>query len=345
MEVARKLLVWMHAPEYPLWSMPAEDRERVAAALPGEWEAVFLEEPGYFAGDGARRIPGRLLQEIRDAEVYAGFGLPRPAFLEARELRWVHSGAAGVGGALYGEMRDSDVLLTNSAGLHSEPLGDHALAMILHFARGLDVAEAGRARREWRHTAMAGAGSPLVEVEGRSVGVIGYGGIGSAVGRRAAALGMRVLAVSRSGGPAPDEVESLRDEGGLDDVLSASHYVAVCVPETDGTRNLLGEERLALLREDAVLINLSRGGIVEEAALARMLASGRLRGAGLDVFEEEPLPPDSPLWDLENVVITPHAGAVSPRFWERETPLLIENLRRYLDGRPLVNVVDKELGY
>jgi len=343
--VARKLVVWMHAPEYPLWSMPPEDRERVAAALPKDWRAVFLEEAGYFAGDGARRIPDRLLEEIRDAEVYAGFGLPRRAFLEARELRWVHSGAAGVGGALYGEMRESDVVLTNSAGLHAEPLGDHALAMILHFARGLDVAEGGRARREWRHGAMTGAGSPLVEVAGRTVAVIGYGGIGSAVGRRAAALGMRVLAVSRSGGPAPDEVESLRDGGGLDDVLRASHYVAVCVPETDETRGLLGEERLSLLREDAVLINVSRGGIVEEAALARMLASGRLRGAGLDVFEEEPLPPDSPLWDLENVVITPHAGAVSPRFWERETPLLIENLRRYLDGRPLVNVVDKEMGY
>ncbi|HKK07593.1 MAG TPA: D-2-hydroxyacid dehydrogenase [Gemmatimonadota bacterium] len=343
--MGRKLLVWMHAPEYPLWSMPPGDRERVAETLPEDWEVVFLEEPGYFAGDGARHIPERLLQEIGDAEVYAGFGLPRRAFLEARELRWVHSGAAGVGGSLFDEMRESDVVLTNSAGLHAEPLGDHAMAMILHFARGLDVAGAGKARREWRHAAMAGEGSPLVEVSGRTVGILGYGGIGSAVGRRASALGMRVLALRRSGGPPPPEVEHMFDHRGLEKLLGSSHYVVVAVPETDETRGLLGDARLSLMREGAVLINLSRGGIVEEAALARMLASRRLRGAGLDVFEEEPLPADSPLWDLENVVITPHTGAVSPRFWERETPLFLENLRRYLDGRPLINVVDKELGY
>jgi len=250
-----------------------------------------------------------------------------------------------VGGTLFEEMRESDVILTNSAGLHAEPLGDHALAMMLHFARGLDIAGGARAGREWRHAAMAGKGSPLVEVKGRTVGILGYGGIGSAVARRAAALGMRVVALRRSGGPAPEEVDVMWDHRGLEDLLGGSHYVVVTLPETAETRGLLSRARLSLMREDAVLINLSRGGIVEEAALAAMLASRRLRGAGLDVFEEEPLPADSPLWDLENVVITPHTGAVSPRFWERETPLFLENLRRYLDGRPLINVVDKELGY
>lgn len=343
--MARKLLVWMYAPEYPLWSMPDADRQRVAAALPETWEAVFLEEEGYFAGDGARGIPDRLIAEIGDAEVYAGFGIPRAAFLAARDLRWVHSAAAGVGGSLFEEMRASDVVLTNSAGLHAEPLADHALAMILFFARGLDIAAVGKARREWLHAEMAGSESRMVEVAGRTVGIVGYGGIGRAVGRRAAALGMRVLGLRRSPGAAPAEVERMMGPDELPALLSASDYVVLAVPETDETRGWLGATELALLGEGAVLINLSRGGIVEEAPLAEALASGRLRGAGLDVFEREPLPSDSPLWDLENVVITPHTGAVTPRFWERETPLLLDNLRRYVEGRPLVNVVDKERGY
>ncbi|MDP2481529.1 MAG: D-2-hydroxyacid dehydrogenase [Candidatus Palauibacterales bacterium] len=343
--MSRKLLVWMHAPEYPLWSMPEVDRARLRQSLPEDWTATFLEEPGYFAGDGARRVPERLLEEIRDAEVYAGFGIPRRAFQEARDLRWVHSGASGVGASLFEEMVESDVVLTNSAGLHAEPLAEHALALMLHFSRGLDVAAAGKARREWRHGELAGSDSPLVELAGRTLGVVGYGGIGSAVGRRGAALGMRVVAVRRTSTEAPPEVERAWDTRGLPELLGQAHYVVLTLPETDETRGLLGESLLGRLRPDAVLINLSRGGIVEETALARALASGRLRGAGLDVFEQEPLPSDSPLWDLENVVVTPHAGAVSPRYWERETALLLDNLRRYLDGRALVNVVDKQRGY
>jgi D-2-hydroxyacid dehydrogenase (NADP+) len=343
--MAHKLLVWMHAPEYPLWSMPPGDRERLRGALPDDWSAVFLEESGYFAGDGARHVPERLLEEIRDAEVYAGFGIARRAFLEAGELSWIHSGASGVGGSLFPELVESDVVLTNSAGIHAEPLADHAAALMLHFSRGLDVAAAGQHRHEWLHTRLTGRESPVVELAGRTVGIVGYGGIGSAIGRRAAALGMRVVAVRRSSRNAPPEVDRMWDTRGLPELLSGAHYVVLTVPETDETRGLLGESLLSRMRSDAVLINLSRGGIVEEAALARALASGGLRGAGLDVFEREPLPPDSPLWDLENVVITPHSGAVSPRFWERETALFLENLRRYLDGRPLVNVVDKERGY
>ncbi len=343
--MAHKLLVWMHAPEYPLWSMPDEDRERVRAALPEDWTAVFLQEPGYFAGDGARHLPDRLLEEIRDAEVYAGFGIPRRAFLEAPGLRWVHSGAAGVGASLFPEMIESDVALTNSAGLHAEPLGDHALALMLHFARGLDVAAVGQRRREWRHAELAGQDSPLVELSGRTVGIVGYGGIGRAVGLRAAALGLRVVAIRRSLAGTPPEVEHLWDLRGLGELLALSHYVVLTVPETHETRNLFSEDRLGRMRPDAVLINVSRGAIVDETALAKALASGWFRGAGLDVFETEPLPSNSPLWDLENVVITPHSGAVSPGFWDRETGLLLDNLRRYLSGEALVNVVDKERGY
>lgn len=342
---ARKLLVWMHAPEYPIWSMPERSVERIRGELGAGWEVRFLEEEGYFAGDGARRVPDPLVEEIRDAEVYFGFGIPRPAFRAARRLRWVHSGAAGVGDSLYPEMRESDVVLTNSAGLHAEPLAEHVLAMLLHFARGLDVAERARRGRTWAHPELAGRGSPVRELAGDRIGVVGYGGVGSAVGEKAAALGMRVWATRRSPGESPGEVERMLGPDGLEELLEACRHVVLCVPETPATEGMIGLRELSLMGQDAVLVNVSRGDVVDQDALAGVLRDGGLRGAGLDVFREEPLPPESPLWDLPNVVATPHTGGVSPRFWKRETELILENLRRYTSGRELVNVVDKERGY
>lgn len=340
-----KFLVWMHAPEYPIWSMPPDAEERLREALGEGWTLRALREPGYFAGDGARRIPDALLEEIRDAEVYCGFGIPREVFVAGRELRWVHSGAAGVGSSLYPEMRESDVLLTNSAGLHAEPLAEHALALMLHFSRGLDVAGAARRRRAWAHPELAGLGSPVRELTGATAGVVGYGGIGSAVGRRASAVGMRVLGLRSRPEEGGEGTDRMFGPDGLDELLEASDYLVLCVPETPETERLIGLRELALLGQDGVLINVARGGVVDEEALVRVLREDGLRGAGLDVFEEEPLPPDHPLWELDRVVITPHTGAVSPRFWERETDLILENLRRYRRGEPLVNEVDKARGY
>lgn len=339
------MVVWMHAPEYPIWSMPPASEERIRGALGEDWTFRALEEPGYFAGDGARRIPDVLMEEIRDAEVYSGFGVPREAFVEGRALRWVHSGAAGVGSSLFPEMRESDVVLTNSAGLHAEPLAEHALALMLHFARGLDVAAAARRRRGWAHAELAGRGSPVRELAGATVGVVGYGGIGSAVGRRASAVGMRVLGMRRRPEESAGEVARMFGPDGLDELLERSDYVVLSVPETPETERLIGLRELSLMGQDGVLINVSRGGVVDEEALVQMLREGGLRGAGLDVFEEEPLPPDHPFWGMDQVVITPHTGAVSPRFWERETDLILENVRRYRRGEPLVNVVDKARGY
>ena len=344
-ERTRKLLVWMHAPEYPIWSMPRCSEERLREVLGEGWTFRALEEPGYFAGDGARRIPDVLMEEIRDAEVYCGFGIPREVFVAGRRLRWVHSGAAGVGSSLFPEMRESDVIFTNSAGLHAEPLAEHARAPMLHFSRGLDVAAAARRRRGWAHAELAGRGSPVRELAGATVGVVGYGGIGSAVGRRAAAVGMRVLGMRRRPERTREEVARMYGPEGLEELLEASDFAVLSVPETPETERLIGLRELSLLGQDGVLINVSRGGIVDEEALVRVLRDDGLRGAGLDVFEEEPLPPDHPLWELDQVVITPHTGAVSPRFWERETDLILENLRRYRRGEPLVNEVDKARGY
>ena len=349
-----KLLIWMHSTRQPLWSIPRKSIAHVEAALGEGWTISNIQQEMDATGDGPSGTPSAVLDEIEQADVFFGFGIGRDAFLAAERLRWVHSAAAGVSGSLFPEMRESDVLLTNSAGVYAEPMADHAMAMILYFARGLDGAVAGTAAREWRREALAGPGGPLTELSGAVVGVVGYGGIGRAVGRRAAALGMRVWATRRAASGSLNEptsrselpeAERILGPEGLEELLAGSDYVVLTVPETEETRGLIGAPQLAGMRESAVLINIARGRILDEEALADALRSGRLRGAGLDVFREEPLPPDSPLWELDNALLTPHIGGTSPRFWERQTELMVRNIEHFLAGRPLENLVDKERGY
>jgi phosphoglycerate dehydrogenase-like enzyme len=242
-------------------------------------------------------------------------------------------------------MRASEVILTNSAGTHAEPIADTVLAMIAYFARGLDWAVRAQAERRWDKAPFDAAGSPVRELAESTVGLLGLGGIGRAVARRAAALGMRVAALRRSGGEGPPGVEVLRGGGALERLLALSDYLVVTVPRTAETDGMVGARELALLPRGAVVINVSRGGIVDEAALAEALRGGRLRGAGLDVFGREPLPPESPLWSLPNALLLPHVSGTSHRFWRRETDLIVANLRRYASGERLLNTVDKHAGY
>lgn len=338
----------MHSDRYPAWSMPGASAQAIGEALGPGWELDCLEVPTVASGDGSRSAPREVLDAVADAEIYFGFGISAEVFRAARRLRWVHSAAAGVRASLFPEMRQSEVLLSNSAGVYADPLAEWTIAAMLHFARGLDIATAARRRREWPYDGMAAAGNPLRELAGSTVGIVGYGGIGRAISWRAAALGMRVIALrSREpdGGPLPPGVRGLYGARGLAEALPWCHYVVLSLPETPQTVGLVGRPQLDVMRKDAVLINVSRGGIVDEDALADALRVGRIRGAALDVFREEPLPPESPLQDLDNVLITPHTGSVSSRFWERETALMVRNIGNYLAGAPLLNLVDKERGY
>jgi phosphoglycerate dehydrogenase-like enzyme len=327
--------------------MPEEDGERIAAALPPDWELVRVREETDGSGDGVPRVSAPLLEALRGAEVYCGFGIPREVLAAGTELRWVHSGAAGVGGSLYSEMLESEVIFTNSAGTHGVPVAEHAVAMMLYFARALDHAEAGRrAGGRWDRDRIACTPSPVSELLDSVVVIIGYGGIGREIGRRAKGLGMKVWAVKRSaGGALPEHADRLLGPEDLTEALKGSDYVVIAVPHTPATDGLIGRPELAAMKQGAVLINVARAAIVDESALVEALRAGAIRGAGLDVYRDEPLPADSPLWGLENVCLTPHVAGVSPRFWERETELIIENLRRYLAGEPLLNVVDKQAGY
>jgi len=319
--------------------------DEIRAALPDGWECVVVDAFADGTGDG-REAGGEAAEAARGAEIYLGWGVPREIFLAAGgALRWAHSASAGVGGVLYPEMRESEVVLTNSAGTHAEPIADTVLAMMLHFARGIDFAVRAQAERRWDKGPFDAEGTPVRELADSTVGLLGLGGIGRAVARRALALGMRVVATRRSSAEGPPGVEVMTGSDGLERMLASSDYLVVTVPRTGETEGMIGAREIALLPRGAVLVNVSRGDVVDEAALVAALRGGALRGAGLDVFRAEPLPPGSPLWSLSNALVLPHVSGTSHRFWRRETDLIVANLRRYLSGEPLLNTVDKHAGY
>lgn len=344
----RKLVINM-ADKRPIWAMPSWAEAAIRGALPPDWQVEAIRAPVSGEGDGGG-VTGEALAAVRGAEVYLGMGVPREIFLAATtgpeaRLRWAHTGSAGVGATLFPEMLAADVILTNSAGVMGPPIAETVIGMALYFARGFDLAVASARERRWLKDAIYEPTSPVRELAGATMGIVGFGGVGREVGARARALGMRVLATKRAPAPAPEGVEVLLGDAGLRRLLQESDVVALTVPGTRETRALIGREQLALMKPQAVLINVARGSIVDEPALIEALSGGRLRGAGLDVFTKEPLAPDSPLWRLPNVLVTPHVSAVSPHYWQREVELIVENLRRYLADRPLLNVVDKARGY
>jgi len=347
----------------PVWAMPEWVPLELAAALPAEWALTVIDDATDGSGDGAARVSPRVLEAVRDAEIYLGYGVPAELLESGSHLAWVHSGAAGVGSSLTEAMRARDVIFTNSAGVHAPPIAETVLAMILHFLRGLDLAAPAQRRGVWSTAAFYSEAAPVVELSNATVGIVGFGGIGREVARRVASLGARVVASKRTtptrvdeadlepvagGGALGGRIELVHGPEGLDALLAAGDVVVLAVPETEETRGLIDARALGLMRPGAVLVNVARGRVVVEDALVDALASGRLRGAGLDVFEREPLPEGHPLWAMEHVVVTPHVSAVTRGFWRREADLILRNLERYLTGAPIEaweNVVDKAAGY
>lgn len=329
----------------PFWRIPAWAVEAVRSALPDAWELVVVDAPADGSGDGGPGATPQALEAVGRAEVYLGFGIPGAILRAGPRLRWVHSGTAGVRASITPELVERGILFTNSAGVHAPPMAESVLGMILHFARGFDLTVRAQARGRWERDAFDAADSPVREVNGSTVGIVGFGGIGREVARRARALGARVLALKRRPAESPPGVELLHGPEGLERLLAESDYLVLAAPETAATRGLLDAAAIARMKPGAVLVNVARGRLVDEEALVDALRSGRLRGAALDVFATEPLAAGHPLWSLPNTLITPHVSACSRRFWERETDLIRENIGRYLDGRPLLNMVDTHAGY
>lgn len=248
---------------------------------------------------------------------------------DIKQVRWIHTLAAGVESLPFDLLKTSDVVVTNSRGLYADALGEFAVAAMLCFAKGLRRLIHNQEQRHWEPFTVE-------RLEGKTAGIIGYGGIGQAVGRRAAALGMSVVSVRR------------RQEFGdptVEDLLAESDYVVLSTPLTPATHGLVSAERLAMMKSDAVLINISRGAVVDEAALVDVLTRRAIRGAALDVFETEPLPHDHPLWMLENVLISPHSADHTADAHERAMEFFLQNLNRFRQGESLENVVDKSEGY
>ena len=357
----------------PAWALPTWVSDEIRSALPEGWELHVMETEADGSGDGMVNLDPALGAAAREAEIYLGYGVPAALLREGKGLKWVHSGAAGVKGSLTPEMLSSPVLFTNSKGIHGPPMGDTALGMILFFSRGLDFGMAAKARGGWDNSSFYAADTPLREIAHSTVGIFGYGGIGREVAKRVLALGATVMAFDRGldainvrgtrfeedafygrgshgadgepDGVGGAGVEPLYGPDGFSRLLEASDFLVLTAPETPETRGAFDSDALGRMQPDAVLINISRGRLVDEDALVEALTNGRLRGAGLDVFAEEPLPDGHPLWDLPNVVITPHVSAVTRHFWRRQTDLILENFRRYLAGETLLNLVDKEAGF
>ena len=340
----------------PVWARPDWFVEELRESLPRDWEMEVIEEHADGSGDGSARVSPAVLEAVRDARVYLGFGIPSEVLTEGEGLEWVHSGAAGVAGSLSPEMRVSSAYFTNSAGIHAIPMSETVVGMILYFARGHDFAVAGMATGRWRTDPYYVATSPIRELSESVVGIIGLGGIGREVAVRVAAFDAEVLGLRRRagppdgrpdwvGGPVAEKISVVTGDTGLQTLLDESDYVVLSAPATPETHGIISRESLSRMRKGAVLINVSRGSLVDEDALVDALRSGHLRGAGLDVFGREPLREGHPLWSLPNVLLTPHVSSVTRRFWRRQADLILENLRRLLDGRPLLNEVDKVRGY
>lgn len=329
------------------WALPPGGEERIRQAAPADWDVLFLSTPAVSDGDGGTAPAPELLEAMRDAEVYFGFGLPRPLFLAAKKLRWVQSASAGVASLLYPEMLSSDVVITNSAVIMGDPIAEQALSGILYFVRNLDIAVDQQRRSEWNKAPFVNDQSLARELSECRALIVGMGGIGSALARRLSALGCPCTGLRRRpDAPLPAGFDRAGTLDDIDRELPDADIVVLATPLTPLTRGVLSASRINCLKAGAIVVNVARGALLDEDALTRKLAGGGLRGAVLDVFAEEPLPVTSPLWGMRNVLITPHVAAVSPRlFWKRELELFLDNWERYRAGMPLRNRIDKHAGY
>ena len=299
-----------------------------AAAGPGATVTVV---------DGIRAA----FEPIGRCDVVLGFMTPK-LFEAATSLRWVHATASGVDGFMYPAFRDSDVILTGEKGLVGGHLADHGFGLLLAVTRRIAAAirlgpAAWEQREEMRHEEL--------ELEGLVMGIVGFGGTGRAMARRAVAFGMGCLAVDEMPVPGGDGVEEVWPVARLAEMLGQSDVVAVCCPLTEATVRLFDDAAFAAMKPGAIIVNVTRGEVVDGDALVRALESGRLGGAALDVVDGEPLGPDHPLWGFATVVMTPHTAGASQHRARRNLERFCENLHRYRADEELLGVVDKRAGY
>lgn len=322
--------------------LPPDDHDSTAFrdAFENDPELRDRVELRVAAGDAAR-------EGIADVEVVVCGGI-RPELLDAAtNLRWISFWSAGLDGKITPQIQARNLLITNASGVHGPNIAEHVLAFMLMFIREMPRHFRAQMAGQWLrngNTQRVGA----QELSGQTLGIVGLGRIGEALTVRAKAFGMRVVATKRdvharyAAEVVPD---ALYPQEELPRLLAESDHVCIALPYTPETHHLFNAETLAHMKPTATLYNIARGRIVDENALIAALQNGRIAGAGLDVFEEEPLPYDSPLWKMENVILTPHVAGLTPHYFARVAALFTENLKRYLRGQHLNNLYDPQRGY
>lgn len=321
-----------------------QQRQLLRGRYPSELEREAVATGLHDAFERAEIVFGFWGVELHNALTYATAKEQVAGARSIREaapnLKWIQLTSAGADRLINSGFVEDGIVVTTVSGLHATPIGEFVLASILMWAKGAPRTMRAQVAGEWTRFAPT-------ELYGKTVGIVGFGHIGEEVGRLAKAFGCRVIATRRS--TVTRETHSHADEvlplGALPELLAESDYVVLSMPLTPETRGMIGEQQLRAMKPTALLVNIARGPVTVEADLIRALSEGWIAGAALDVFDQEPLPADSPFWSMSNVILTPHISGGTEIYNRRATDIFAENLRRYLNGEPLLNVVDPTRGY
>ena len=314
-----------------IWVMPRQFVDQLRHDFP---QHAFLEA---WDRDTLRRL-------LPDADVAFTPFVDRDLFPSLPRLRWVQSPAVGVGSLMFPELLASGVILTSARGIRARSMAEHVLGVTIALARRLPHAMRSQAAHHWAQDELEGPS--IRTLQGARMGIVGLGAIGAELAKIAAPFGFRISAIRRRiDRPAPDGVDEVWTPDRLPDLVAKSDVIVIAAPHTPETKRLIGRRELDAVKRGAFLINVARGKMIDDDAVIEALRDGRLGGAALDVFTQEPLDPQSPYWDLPNVIITPHTSGSLQDYWTPLVALFADNLRRFESGRELVNVVDKMAGY
>jgi len=326
-----KLLIAVHH-FFDQWNAPAWFAERLRTDFPN---LNIVHLPDY----------QRMDEEIADAEILIAWSVRPEQIKLAEGLRWIHSPAAAVHTLIIPEIVNSNIQITNAREVHGPVVAEHVIALIFALAKKIPGSVALQQKHVWGQQLLWDELPRVREVAGATLGLVGLGAIGRPLVRSARALGMRVVAVREHPEKGNDGADVVFGPAQIDKAFLQGDYVVLAAPITGSTKAIANAARLALMKPGACLINVGRGLLVDESALATALREKKIGGAALDVFPKEPLAPESPLWELPNLLITPHTAALTDKLWERHYSLFTQNLRRYLCGQPLLGGVDKRKGY
>lgn len=327
-----KILSTCYYDEFPAWTLPDWAVDELRSKFP-DFEVVKLTSRE------------RVMDELPDTDILFTWLVRDHEVLAAKKLKWIHTGMAGLNWILIPPVVESDIIVSSSKGIHAIPIAEHVMSLMLAFSRRLLPCFDAQSRAIWNRREIWASVTSFDELYGKTAGVLGLGTLGSEIARLARAFGMRVVAFKRSQPAVKDLADVVYTPDMLDEILPSLDYLIVAVPLTPETKGMIGRHQLDRMKRSAFIVNIARGDIVEQDALIDALNSERIAGAGLDVFVPDPLPGGHPLFSTKNVILTPHISGVSHRLWRRVMDIWVENIRRFLDGRELINQVDKRRGY